>query len=431
MKSKKGILIGLIVVAAVGGLVAANLRGRKKGTEVTIHTVEKKDIVARVSCTGAIEAKRKVEISANVMGQIVNLAVREGDRVEKSQFLLQIDRAQLQAQTTGREAYLQALLADRDGARANALQAEDAFARAEKNYGQRIISDADMSRARAARDGADAQVHAVERRIEQGRAELLASRDSLSKTTIVAPIEGIVSALPVEEGEIAVIGTMNNPGTKLMTISDMSIVQAVMEVDETDVPQVKIGQKAAITIDALPGQTFAGTVAEIGSSPIPRNAGGSQAVEFEVKIVLQEPPDSVRPGFSVSGHIDTGEARDAVAIPVQALVVQDLAERYAEKEKAAESTGDASVPLDEVAPGPEERDVEGVFQVVDGKAKFVPIKTGLQGELLVEVKEGVKAGDAVVTGPFRTLRQLKDGEQVRPEKKDGKKKKGEAAGARA
>jgi HlyD family secretion protein len=412
-------------VVAVGGIVAANLaRGRKKGVEVTMHTVKKDDVIARVTCTGKVEAKKKVEISANVMGQIVNLAVKEGDRVEKGQFLLQIDRAQLQAQASGSEANLSALLAERDATRASLEQAQDVFNRADKNFRERIISEADLLRARTALDGARAGLAATERRIEQARAGLAASRDTLSKTTILAPIGGLVTALPVEEGEIAVIGTMNNAGTKLMTISDMSEVQAEMEVDETDLPRVKLGQKATVTIDAFPDRTFSGTVTEIASSPIVRQGQSNPAVEFSVKVVIVDPSPEIRPGFSVSGAIETGEQKGVVAIPVQALVVQDMAEKTAKSEAAEE---EVSTRIESKKPAA--RDIEGVFKVEEGKVRFVAVKTGLQGELVIEITEGLKEGDQIFTGPFRTLRALKEGDLVRPEAKPGGK--GDKSAAKA
>jgi len=411
----KKIAVGCVGLLVIGGAVAAwvVVKQGKKGTEVTMHEVTKADVHARVSSTGTLEAKLKVEISANVPGQIVNLAVTEGESVDKDQFLLQIDQAQLQAQAAGSEAALRALLADRQANKAGVEQAESDFERAKKNFAREIIPEADYVRARIALDRARAALEAVKRRIDQARAVLEASRDSLSKTTIRSPISGVVTALPVEEGEIAVIGTMNNAGTRLMTISDMSTIQADMEVDETDIPRVRIGQRATLRIDALPGEELEGRVTEIGSSPIPRS-GGNQAVEFSVKIVLDDPPETVRPGFSVSADIDTGQRLDVVAIPVQAIVIQDLAERFAEEEGELEAT---SVAMNEPQRAGE-RDVEGVFKVVDSKAKFVEVETGLQGELQIEVTSGLGVGDMIITGPFRVLRTLEEDEAVTPRETD-------------
>ncbi|HEX6179157.1 MAG TPA: efflux RND transporter periplasmic adaptor subunit [Thermoanaerobaculia bacterium] len=394
MKRRTRIIIAVVAIVLAAAVVFGFASRRNKDvTEVAIAKVERSDLTSKVSANGRIDAKRKVDLSANVMGQIVNLAVREGDAVKKGTFLLQIDQRQLAASAQGAAASLEALFADRDASRANAAEAQRIFERAQKNFGDRIIPLAELDRARTALDAARANVSAIERRIDQARANLAAARDTLSKTTIEAPMDGIVTALPVEEGEVAVIGTMNNPGTILLTIADMSVVEAVMEVDETDIPNVKVGQQATVTIDAYPNKTFTGLVTEVGSSPINQQAAqsGAEAVNFEVKIQLNDPPQGVRPGFSASADIITGTRQKAVAVPIQALVVR-------EKPGAA-----AGKPEDE----------EGVFINDNGVAKFVPITTGLSGESNIEVVTGLKEGQEIVTGPFRALREIKDGSKVK------------------
>ncbi|HWW61529.1 MAG TPA: efflux RND transporter periplasmic adaptor subunit, partial [Thermoanaerobaculia bacterium] len=301
-------------------------RRGKDITAVTFGKVERRDLTSKVSANGRIDAKRKVDLSANVMGQVVNLAVHEGDVVKRGDFLLQIDQKQLAASAEGAAASLRAVYSDRDAARAAAIAADQDYERVRKNFEQKIVPMADLDRARSARDAARANVNALEERISQARSNLTAARDTLSKTTMRAPMDGIVTALPVEEGEVAVIGTMNNAGTVLMTIADMSVVEAVMEVDETDIPSVKAGQRATVTIDAYPNKTFSGLVTEVGSSPITRNglpSAGSEAINFEVKVQLENPPPGVRPGFSVSADIITGTRAHALAIPIQALVVRE------------------------------------------------------------------------------------------------------------
>ncbi|HEY0590973.1 MAG TPA: efflux RND transporter periplasmic adaptor subunit [Thermoanaerobaculia bacterium] len=408
MKRRWKLIVGIVLVLVIVAASGFTLQKRKgKGVEVTVGKVERVDLSSKVSANGTIEAQRKVDLSAHVMGQIVNLGVREGDVVKKGDFLLQIDRTQLAANTAGAEASLRALFNERDAARATLAEAEANFQRAQKNFGQQIIAQAELDRARAAIDSARANARAVESRIEQARATLAGSRDTLAKTTIHAPIPGIVTALPVEEGEVAVIGTMNNPGTVLMTISDMSVVEAVMEVDETDVPAVKVGQTATVTIDAYPNQTFAGTVVRVGSSPMKEGlAAASEAVNFEVRIQLDNPPPNVRPGFSVSAEILTGSRPKAIAIPIQALVVR---EKPVEKGKAS-----AGKPVDE----------EGVFvyDPKESKVKFAAVKTGIAGETMIEIAGGIKEGQQIVTGPFKALREVKDGDTVRLEDEKKKKK---------
>jgi len=406
MRRRTKIIIGVIVLIIAGVLTAGFVSRRGKDvTPVTFGKVQRQDLTSKVSANGRIDAKRKVDLSANVMGQVVNLAVREGDVVKKDDFLLQIDQKQLAATARSADAALQAVFSDRDAAKAMAIAAEQDYQRALRNYEQKVSPRADLDRAQSSRDSARANVMALEQRISQARENLNAARDTLQKTTMRAPMAGIVTALPVEEGEVAVIGTMNNAGTVLMTIADMSVVEAVMEVDETDVPSVKVGQRATVTIDAYPNKTFPGLVTEVASSPIKVNglaSGGTQAVNFEVKIQVENPPPGVRPGFSASADIVTGTRSKALAIPIQALVV---------REKPGSTPG-------------KPQDEEGLFVVRNGAVKFEKVTSGLSGDSQIEILSGAKEGEQIVTGPFRALREIKDGskvkEQKEPEKKDGK-----------
>jgi len=409
MSKRTKIIGGVIIgVAAVIGLTAA-IRGRDKNVpRVTTAKVEKLDLVAKVTANGKIQAQRKVDMSALVMGQIVNLAVKEGDHVKKGQLLLQIDRAQLAAQAQGREASLAAMRHDLDAAKATADQAKFDYERAKQNYEGHILAEADYQKAKSMLETANANLAATEERMNSTMADLAASRDSLSKTTVTAPLDGVVTALPIKEGEGTVIGTMNNAGTQLMTVSDMASVEAVMMVDETSMPQVKLGQKASMSIDAYPNRKFEGTVTEVGSSPIPKTdpdllalVANSEAINFKVKIRIDNPPDTIRPGFSVTADIVTGRRDNATAIPIQALVVRDVP-----KKDNARSSGRAETE-------------EGVYTIKDGKLEFVKVKTGIAGELMIESLEGPKPGQEIVTGPFKVLRQVKEGDKVLIEKEGG------------
>lgn len=411
MKRRTKIIIAVVVVLAIGGITAASIVSKgKEGTAVTFGKVERTELVSKVTANGQIDAQRKVDLSAHVMGQIVNLAVREGDVVKKGDFLLQIDQKQLAASAEGAAASMRALFSERDASRANLSEAQQNFARAKKNYDERIISPAEHDRARTSLDAARANVATIEERIAQSRANLAAARDTLSKTTMRAPMSGIITALPVEEGEVAVIGTMNNPGTKLLTIADMSLVEAVMEVDETDIPAVKVGQRASVTIDAYPNKTFAGVVTEVGSSPMLRNGvqTSGEAVNFEVKIQLDNPPEGVRPGFSASADITTGTRSNVLAIPIQALVVR---EKPADKGAKAPAKSAAKAPA-----RPQEE--EGVFLHKDGKAKFAVVTTGLAGDSSIEIASGLTEGQEIVTGPFRALRDIKDDTKLKEQKEE-------------
>jgi HlyD family secretion protein len=293
---------------------------------------------------------------------------------------------------------MEALLKERDAARANLEQAKADFQRAQGNHGAGILSDSDLQHARTAVVSGEASLLATEHRIDQARAAVEGTNDTLSKTTIRAPMDGVVTARRIEEGEVAVIGVQNQPGTVLLTISDMSVVEAEMEIDETSIPSVSLGQDARVHIDAYPNQTFDGLVTEVGNSPITM-AAGQEAIKFKVKVQLKNPPAGIKPGLSVQADILTGFRAKALTVPLQALVVRD-AERK---------------PTDPPSSGPPKEE-EGVFMVDGGKAAFRTIKTGLLGELSVEVLEGVKEGDVIITGPFKDLRALKPGDLVREQK---------------
>jgi HlyD family secretion protein len=392
-----GIVI-LVVVAGIGGFAMS--KRAPKAKPVQIGKVERADLQAKVSANGKIQATKKVDISATVPGQVVVLAVREGDQVKKGQFLLQLDSANFRATARGSVSSMEALLKEHDAARANLEQAKADLRRAEGNHGAGILSDADLQRARTAVVSGEANILATEHRIDQARAAVEGTNDTLSKTTIRAPMDGVVTARRIEEGEVAVIGIQNQPGTVLLTISDMSVVEAEMEIDETSIPAVSLGQDARVHIDAYPNQTFDGLVTEVGNSPIVV-VSQQEAIKFKVKVQLKNPPVGIKPGLSVQADILTGFRPKALTVPLQALVVRD-AERK---------------PSDPPAAGPPKEE-EGVFMMEGGKATFRAIKTGLLGELSVEVLDGVKEGDVIITGPFKDLRALKPGDLVREQKAD-------------
>lgn len=415
-KKKRNILIGAAVAALALGGGAAYMRQKGKGVAVLSAKAATEDIVAKVTANGKIQAENKVELSALVMGQIVNLAAREGDVVKKGQFLLQIDQNRAAAETAGSSAALRASLSDRDSAQATLRQAELDLERAQSNFEAHIASEAEYQKARSTLETARAAYQAGEQHVEQTRASLDASRDTLSKTTIRAPLDGVVTTLRVKAGEVTVIGTMNNPGTQLMTISDMSSVQAVLMVDETDTPTVRVGQKALLLIDAYPGQTFDGVVTEVGHSPILRDDSDlqgltttSDAINFKVKVNVQAPPLGIRPGFSVTADIITGTKPRVTAVPLAAIVVRDS-------------------PKGEKTETGKLRTEQGVYALRDGKAVFLPVKTGISGELKVEVADGLRPGEEVITGPFKALREIKDGDKVKRMSED-ERKKAESEGA--
>jgi HlyD family secretion protein len=407
MSRNRKLGLGIVILAAAGaGGWAAYTRGPKP-TIVETAKVERADVQSKVTANGKIQAKKKVDISATIAGQITQLAVKEGDKVAKGQLLLQIDAVNPRANARSTEFSMQALLRDVESAQANLGQARTDLARAENNFRAQIIPEADVERARTAVATAEAGAQAAQRRVDEARARLEGAQDTLAKTTVRSPIDGIVTAKRVEEGEVAVIGVQNQPGTVLLTISDMSVVEAEMEVDETAIPQVQVGQEARVRIDAYPNQTFPAVVTEVGSSPILRQGGATpnEAIKFEVKVQLKTPPENVKPGLSVQADILTGFRPQAVVVPIQALVVRDIERKPGEQPK----------------PG-EPRDEEGVYLMDGGKAKFQPIKTGLMGEMTLEVTKGLAGGETIISGPFRALRTMKPGEAVKVEEKKDKDK---------
>ncbi len=420
-----GGVAALLVVGAVAGAVAA--KRRPKGERVRTTTVARGDLVSLVTANGTLEAETKVDLSANIMGQIVKLNVEEGDRVRRGDLLLIIDQTRYGAAVESRRAAMQVLEAQLARTREVAEQAKRDRDRAERQYQQQILPLASFEQARSASDQAEAALSGAQKSINQARADLNAATDELAKTEIRAPMDGVVTRRNVEAGEVVVTGTMNNPGTVLMTISDMSSIEAVLEVDQTDMPRVRLGQPARVLIDAFPDRPFAAGVSEIGSSPIQgASALGGQATgtDYEVKARLAQVPEGVRPGLTVTADITTDRRAGVLKVPIGALVLREAEEDKAVAgRKAAEEAKGISRAEEKLATvASRERDVEGVYVVEQrkpgrkgvetGKIAFRPVTAGARGELDIEIVSGLKEGDVVVTGPFKALRELKPGGDV-------------------
>ena len=395
---------GLAVILIVGLSIAAT---QDQGLAVQVATVGRENLESKVSANGKIQAVTKADISANVMGQVTRLAVKEGDRVSKGQFLMEIDPRSASANADAMKASLQAALSDLAAATTNLSQAKSDFDRAKANREAGIISTADFEHAKTAFDTALATEETARRRADMAKANVNQSHVGLGFSTISAPMDGVVTARRIELGETAVPGIQNQAGTVLLTVSDMSKVEAEMEVDEASIPTVKLGQKAQVRVDAYPNQTFDGEVTEVGGSPILK-AGANEAIKFKVKVWIKNPPFTIKPGLSAQADIFTGNRDQALAIPIQSLVTREIKAK----------------PGEVLKPGAP-RDEEGVWLFGDkGKTKFVAVQTGLLGDLNIEILGGLKGGETVITGPFRVLRDLKGGEQVRVDKskkKDEKK----------
>ncbi|MBI3477744.1 MAG: efflux RND transporter periplasmic adaptor subunit [Acidobacteria bacterium] len=447
MKTWKKVLIGIGVALVLVIIVSVTVYQSRKNL-VTVQTgkAQKQNLASVVSASGEIKPKTYVNIGANAFGKIVKLHVREGDHVKKGQLLAQLEnvqssadvnamRASVQAAETdsvASDAALKTAMADLNRAKSDAERAKLDYDRATGLYQDKLIAkqdydarkatweqaDAGMAQAVARIAQAKAQKDSAEKRITQNSANLTRVSDVLRKTTYEAPYDGIITNLPVREGETVVIGIQNSPGSTLMTLADMSVITSEVKVDETDIVNVHLGQPAEVTIDAIPRKTFHGTVTEIGNNAIVRSTGvatsqqsstSQEAKDFKVVVTLNDPPADLRPGLSSTAKITTATRPSVLSVPIQALTVRnraDLENKAGEKGsvKAASVPTDASKAKDEV---------QGVFVIRNKKAEFVPVDTGISGTTDIEVTKGLQESDEVITGSYKVLRTLKPGTTVK------------------
>ncbi len=413
MKKKKKILIILGVVIVVAIIIVANvLKSGEKTYQVQAEKVERSDLTSVVTANGRIVPKTDVKISAYVPAKITKLPVEEGNVVEKGQLLVQLDDTEYRAAVNRSKAELAS-------ARASMEQAQLVFNRQKELFGKKLSSEEQYDMARTELDLARA-------RRQQAAASLDQTRYNLSKTTMASPMDGIVTSLNAEVGEIVMIGTMNNPGTVIMTVSDMSEIETEVEVDETDIAQVKLGQETEISIDAYPDTTFRGRVTEIGHAARISGLGTQdQVTNFLVKVMLLDDVATIRPGMSASVDITTDSRTDVLSVPIQAVVMREeesdtLTEEGEVKEGAVASTDSGSVKGEKKDKKKEKEEVEGIFLIVDGRAKFVRVATGIADQQNIEIVSGIDEDDQVVTGSYKILRTLKDGDKVKVTEKKGK-----------
>jgi HlyD family secretion protein len=403
--------VGLVIVL-VGGLGAAK-RGNK-AVEVRIEPVEKRDLVASVTASGQVRPQTKVDLSADISGKITTLSVKEGQMVSKGQFLLQIDPQQAEATVTRAEAAMAAAQAQQAQSKANLIQSQKSLERmaAMKKTNAQLVSDEQMEQLRTSVDVNSAMLESSAHLVEQSRAALKESRTLLGKTTIYAPMAGRVTRLNVENGETAIQGTFNKDAATLLTISDMSVLETKVKVDETDVARISIGDSAVVQIDAFPDTTFIGRVTKISNSSVKGAVvqSADQAVDYEVTVQLVNAPQETRPDFSATAKVITDTRKNVMSIPIIALTVR-------ENEELAK--GDTAVGLGRPKPTKDvgKKDVEGVFVVgADNKVTFRPVKVGIAGEKHFEVLTGLKGGEKIVAGTYQAIRELKDGTIVRAAK---------------
>jgi HlyD family secretion protein len=423
--SKKGKLaaLGVLGIAIVGAGAVAATKNNKKPVDVRIEAVQARPLVASVTASGQVQPRSKVDVAADISGRIVRLAVKEGEMVQRGQFLLQIDPAQYEAAVQRSEAALASARAQAAQQRASFAQAKLTFDRSSqiRQNNVQLVAQSELDQLRTQMEVAQAQLEAASFAIAQSQAALRDARTQLARTTINAPMAGRVTRLNVEQGETAVPGTFNKDAATLLTIADMTALETKVKVDETDVARIALGDSAEIQIDAFPDTTFVGRVVEISNSSVKTAAAaagaGDQAIDYEVTIQLVNSPPDTRTDFSATAKVITDSRPSALSIPIIALTVQ-------ENEEIA--SGDSAPTLGRAAPTKQvgNRDVEGVFIVgADNKVTFRPVKVGIAGERYFEVLTGLRAGDKIVAGTYQAIRELKDGALVREAKPDDKDKK--------
>ncbi|MGB2636631.1 MAG: efflux RND transporter periplasmic adaptor subunit [Candidatus Acidiferrum sp.] len=447
MKTWHKVAIGVGVAAAIGIVVWVSINQANKGV-VTVQTakVAKLDsLVSQVTASGEIKPTTYTNITAQGFGRITDILVKEGDHIQKGERLLLQDNVQANADVQAQDAAINSSESGVEAADASYKATQSDLAMQEANlekakldydrgvglYKDGLVAKQDFDQRKTAYDAAVATVAASRARmlaqkaqleqmrsnLVQGKAVLVHTKDVLSKTTYVSPINGIVSYLPVRMGEYVVPGIQNATGSFLMTLSDMSTVTSEVKVDETDIVNVKIGQDADVTIDAVPGKVFKGKVTEIGSQAVLRTSGlattqsttsNQEAKDFKVVVTLENPPDNLRPGLSTTAKIKTAERKDVIGIPIQALAVRSRKD-LEDAAKNAKKDGNVTLaaPPPPAASDPKKDEVQGVFVVNGKKAFFRPVETGISGVTNIEITKGLQSGDEIVVGSYKALRTLK------------------------
>ncbi len=468
MKTKWKVIITLaaLLVAAIG--VYASTVYSKRGV-VTVQTgqVTRGDLAAIVTSSGEIKPKNYINIGANAFGNITQILVKEGDHVRKGQLLARVENTQPAADVAAQEASVNSAEADTTASEAGLKAADENihtmeaglehdkadlermkadFDRAQDLFNEKLLARQDFElkkftyeaqkaqitqsaarivQSRAQREQQAAQLASTQRHIAQARAGLARAADVLRKFDTFAPLDGMVTNLPMRVGESVVTGIQNSEGSTIMTIADMSIITAEVKVDETDIVSVHLGQLADITIDAIPNKTFKGHVSEIGDTAILRSTGlaasqsaisSQEAKDFKVVIAMDNPPEEVRPGLSCTAKITTATRTNAVTIPIQALTIRQRGDLEQPK-PGSTSTAQAATKPDPAAEKARKEEIQGVFVVNAGKAEFRKVETGITGATDIEVLSGLKPGDQIVTGSYQVIRTIKNGAMVKVDNK--------------
>lgn len=424
----KAITAGVVVASIIGVIALAAFKRGDKAVDVRLEKVQRRDLVAYVTASGQVQPHTKVDVASDVSGRIVKLSVKEGDIVKKGQFLLQIDPSTYDADVQRQQAAVASAGADLARAKANLEQSQSALRRSSDivKTNPQLISAEQLEELKTTVDVNTALYQAAKHNVDQAAAALNNSQSLLAKTTIIAPMNGRITRLAVQQGETAVPGTFNKDAALLLTISDMSVLETLVKVDETDVARLAVGDTAQVLIDAFPDTTFRGKVTEIahssvqGASTAAAATNSDQAVDYQVRVQLLNPPPETRPDFSATAKIVWDTRKSALSIPIIALTVRE--------HEANENRDSAAVALGKkVTKDIAQKDVEGVFVVgKDSRVTFRPVKVGIPGEEYFEVLSGLNEGETVVAGSYQAIRSLHDSTTVKEIKKDDKKKEAKA-----
>jgi HlyD family secretion protein len=409
MSGRNKLLVFGGIALLLVGLVAFNVKTRRdKGVEVRLETVSRRNLVATVTASGKIVPKRKVDVSADITGRIIEIPVKEGAIVRRGDLLLRIDPSQYEASVAQAQAQVSSAEAAVVQARANRDQAKRSLDRAAelRRTNEQLLSQEQLEQAQTGYDVAGALATSAEHQVEQSRAALKQAQEALGKTVLRAAMDGKVTRVAVEVGEVAVPGTFSRDVGLLMTVSDLSVIIVKVRVDETDVVHLHLGDSTGITIDAFPDTTFIGRVTKVSQSAILQQAAtsatGDRAVDYDVEVTLDDPPKNVRPDLSATAKIVTDTRKNALTIPIIALTVRE--NKAISTETAPRDTSGSK------------KETEGVFIVQQGVAQFRPVKVGIAGEEYFEVLEGLHQGDSIAAGPYQAIRDLKDSARVKPMK---------------
>ena len=466
MKSKWKIIIIVLVVLALGiGVYASTVLSKRGVVAVQTGKVVRQDLTSLVTASGEVKPKNYINIGANAIGILTKILVKEGEHVRRGQLVARIENIQPEAQVASQTASVSSAEADSNAAEAGLKVSDENmrtqqalidhsqadlehakldFDRAKELFNEKLLAKQDfdtrkatydaaaaalneqqtrLAQARSAREQTAAQLAATQRRVAQAKAVLAQYSDMLHKYDSFAPLDGVVTNLPVREGETVVPGQTNLAGSNIMTIADMSLITAEVKVDETDIVSVSLGQKADITIDAIPNKTFKGHVIEIGDTAILRSTGlaasqsavsSQEAKDFKVVVAMDDPPDEIRPGLSCTAKITTATRQKSLTIPIQALTIRQKGDLEVKPKGAATVTAVKLTPAEEKA---RKEEVQGVFVISGGKAAFRKVETGITGATDIEVLSGLKEGDEIVTGSYQVIRTLRNEAQVKVDNK--------------